>query len=80
MVGGVAGHEGHYRVTVLHALLLCVTRCYTVGKELREDYPVITLSISSLTAATRWEMGCGPGRARPLSAKTLNSAESCDTF
>ena len=76
MVGGVVGHEGHYRLlnTVLHALLLCVTPCYTVGQELREDYPVITLSISSLTAATRWEMGCGPGRARPLSAKTLDSA------
>ena len=47
VIGGVAGHEGHYRVldTVLHAVLLCVTqcntmlhgvtRCYTVGQELK---------------------------------------------
>ena len=32
VIGGVAGHEGHYRVlnTVLQPVLLCVTRSYTV--------------------------------------------------
>ena len=37
VIGGVAGHEGHYRVlnTVLQPVLLCVTRCYTVGQELK---------------------------------------------
>ena len=51
LVRGVAvGHQGHY--LALHAVLLCVTRCYPAGQELREDNPVVTLSISSLTAAT----------------------------
>ena len=71
VIGGVAGHEGHYRVldTVLNAVLLCValgvTGCNTMlhgvtrwGRSSREDNPVITLSISSLTAAALVGSGC----------------------
>ena len=82
----LTGHEGHYRAldTVCH--MPCyfafhgVTRCYTVGQQLREDYPVITLSISSLTAATvgsgMWGWLSKAAISQPLVQLQLSS----DTF
>ena len=70
---GGAGHKGHYSYTFLCCVMMChnVPGCVTLhwmvlqGRtELSSDNPVITLSISSLTAAT-----VGSGMSASLSKK-----------